>query len=344
MARDQTIFSEIYCALAINNSDDLLKIEGIKDKQKDSYKRELEKRIKTKSGILKNKALFESGKAIREEILKNGINSFKINWTAPEQMGGMESVAKDLEISPINWRISIKENANVFINSSPITAFIDLPKGNYGQKVRGYDWFLNTAPEEIQYYYEACGGSDFNHISTIEDYYKKVKGSQRKKFSEHVANLHKINNPKVLQRYQELCNKVSEESARIFNENFLQFEKERKNKNRLTPIFHFFFKINGVSYYLIGSEGGNPLTIHLPSSSEWTKKYEFLSIEALPNCAGQPEVILKFKFKDKIDSKEFEIPLKIEVRWSHGKFCGNPEAKVYKQWSYKELPWVKVIR
>ena len=148
----------------------------------------------------------------------------------------------------------------------------------------------------------------------------------------------------ILKSYQDLCDKVSIESANIFNLNFQKFAKDTRNKNRLVPIFHFFFKINGVSYYLIGSEKNKPFVVGLPPSSKWVKKYEFLNIEAISRKAGQPEVNLNFSFKNKETGEIYNIPLKIEIRWSHGKFCGNPEAKVYKQWSYAKLPWVTVIK
>ena len=147
----------------------------------------------------------------------------------------------------------------------------------------------------------------------------------------------------MLLAYQELCDKVSIKSAEIFNLNFQSFENERSNKNYLNPIFHYFFRINGVAYYLLGSEKNKPFAVELPSSSKWIKKYEFLNIEAIPKKAGQPEVVLNFSFRDKETNLISKIPLKIEIRWSHGKFCGNPEAKVHKQWSYTGLPWVKVL-
>ena len=50
-------------------------------------------------------------------------------------------------------------------------------------------------------------------------------------------------------------------------------------------------------------------------------------------------VLLECLFYDKKTKLEFMVELRIEIRWSHGKFCGNPEAKIYKQWSYNSLPW-----
>ena len=344
MARSQTVFSEIYVAMAIANTRLPQDIISVNEGDIDVYQKELTKRMDSKSSLIKNKALFEAGKILRKHILESGISNFKIKWSGDNHLSGIESVAKDLEIDPINWRVSVKENADVFINSSATTVFIDLPQGKFGQRVRGEDWFLKVAPDEFQEYYLSCNGNNVAGYATIAEYYQYVKGKDRKDFSQYVATLHSKKSKKVLKSYQELCDKVSVESANIFNLNFQKFTNETGNKNPLVPIFHFFFKINGISYYLIGSEKNKPFVVSLPPSSKWVKKYKFLNIEAISRKAGQPEVDLNFSFKNKETGETYNIPLKIEIRWSHGKFCGNPEAKVYKQWSYTDLPWVTVIK
>ena len=344
MARSQTVFSEIYVAMAISNTNFPQDIISVKEEDIEVYQLEFKKRLGSKSALAKNKALFDAGNILRKYILECGISNFQINWIGNHHLSGIESVAKDLEIDPINWRVSVKENADVFINSSATTAFVDLPQGKFGQRVRGEDWFLKVAPNELQKYYLSCNGNNATGYPTIAEYYKNVKGKNKKTFSKYVSELHSKKSENVLKSYQELCDRVSKESANIFNLNFKKFEVETSNKNRLVPIFHFFFKINGISYYLIGSEKNKPFVVELPPSSKWVKKYEFLDIKAIPKKAGQPEVNLNFSFKHKETGEIYNIPLKIEIRWSHGKFCGNPEAKVYKQWSYTELPWVKVIK
>jgi hypothetical protein len=54
---------------------------------------------------------------------------------------------------------------------------------------------------------------------------------------------------------------------------------------------------------------------------------------------------LSFDFLDKKNQKKFSRKIRSEVRWSHGKFCGNPEGKLYKHdsWSYSDLPWAMSV-
>lgn len=344
MARIQTIFSEICVASSIiDETANLSLIENVNETDKEIYFQELKKRELTKSGIFSIVALKDSGKMIRNYLIDCGITPKKIIWTAKDNIAGVVSVAKDLEI--LNYRISVKENADVFINGSPLTVFEDLPNGLFGQKKRGEDWFIKTAKKELENYYCLCRKHLLieDEFNTVDKFYANKNKLYKKEFGKNISLLHCQKNKEVLEAYQILCDKVSHVSAQIFNENLLKFKITHTSSGSLQPIFHYFFKINGIKYIIAGTEKNKPFATILEDSTNWIKKYSFLDIIANPKHAGQPEVILNFLFKDKKTNKQFEIPLKIEIRWSHGKFCGNPEAKVYKQWSYMSLPWSENI-
>lgn len=340
MARQQTIFSEICVALAIVNSDrDFSLIQNVTEKDKDIFLKELAKRIQTKSGVLSVESLKQSGNLIRHYLIKNGVVPRGIAWTGKDNIAGVVSVAKDLEI--LNFRISVKENADVFINGSPLTVFEDLPQGLFGQKKRGEDWFIKTAKRELEDYYCLCRRhlSIKDKFKTVASFYANKDKSYKKRFGKQVALLHKTKNAEILFAYQSMCNKVSLVSSEMFNQNLSNFKSNYTSSGALQPIFHYFFKINGIKYIIAGTEKNKPFASLLEDSTNWTRRYSFIDINAKPKIAGQPEVLLVFLFKDKTTNEVFKIPLKVEIRWSHGKFCGNPEAKVYKQWSYMDLPW-----
>lgn len=75
MARDQTIFSEICVALSIVDSeDDFSLIKNLTPKDEDIYIKELKKRTQSKKSTLSIKSLQQSGKLIRNFLLKNGVH------------------------------------------------------------------------------------------------------------------------------------------------------------------------------------------------------------------------------------------------------------------------------
>ena len=347
MSKIQTVFSEICVAAAIADTSDIRVIKNITDKPEIQalYAEALKNRINTDPASVL--ALTKVGAAIREFLRCKGIIPKEVAWTGNINTGSVVTVAKDIEVS--NYRISVKENANVFINASPLTVFEDMPLGKFGQKRRGSDWFLKSARDALNEYYLSCVDLlpvdsliKIKYSGCIEDYYRNSNLSERKKFAAEVADLQK--NPgqsynNIRENYAILCQAVSKKSAELFNDRFCEFKNNNLSKNALNPMFHYFFRINGVEYILAGTEKKNPFAVLVLSGSDWIKEFRLLDIKALAKPAGQPEVVLRFLFKKLSDRTEFSIDLIVQIRWSHGKFCGNPEAKIYKSWAYNDLPW-----
>ena len=347
MARAQTVFSELEVAKSILNVDNLSDVRSVVQSDIEIYSSEQFLREKNKKKKKQNVALQAAGSMMRSYLQSIGCSNFSVRWIGKDQQSGIERVASDLEIEPVGFRLSVKENANVYINGSPKKIFIDAPKGIFGQKERSENWFIKVAAKELQDYFLACSGIEVTGYNSVIEYYKNCKGVKNKKiFSSHVQQLHKEKSSVVLETYSQMCKAVASESAQIFNENYKLFFNSLTNQNAhntLIPMFHFFFKINGVKYFLLGCDKDKPMALIVPSSREWLEEYNFLGVKAIAVNAGQPEVDINFSFQNKNTKEEFIIPIKVEIRWSHGKFCGNPEAKVYKKWAYKDLPWVKKI-
>lgn len=343
MARDQTIFSELALASAINGNS-LIGIANVDENALSAYKREFDNRNKSNVGKKKIDTLFAAGKLIRNKLLQDGVSKLVLEWTGNEKNSGMSTVAKDINVANLNTRISVKENADVFINGSPETIFSDLPRGIFGQRIKGDDWFQRTALDELNEYFDACTGKQITGYDDVVSFYNNADRSLKKKFSKIVREMHVNGSSAIIGSYEKLCNKVSLESANIFNNNLSNFIKTSKNSSKAyEPIFHFFFKLNSVKYILAGAEKGKPFAVYMMTSDEWIKTYDFVGINATPLKKGQPEVMLQFDFRDKRNKENFSFFARVEIRWSHGKFCGNPEGKVYKTWKYTELPWSEII-
>lgn len=284
------------------------------------------------------------GNTIRKHLLSDGVHTLKVEWTGSEKAGAMSAVAKDIHIQNLNLRISVKESADVFINASPEKIFEHMPFGKFSHSERGLDWFIHIAPHEFNHYFLACDGLKQTRCSTVQEFYKTTKRKERDEFSDYVAALHKKKDATTLAAYLLFCTKVSVESAKKFNENLqIYLQTSKHPSNALQPIFHYFFRVNGVRYILAGTDKKKPFALYMNPTQEWNKYYEFIGIKAMPLTSGQPEVLLTFTFKDKSKNEHFTLDLKIEIRWSHGKFCGNPEGKIYKKWEYTHLPWSENI-
>jgi len=359
MSRDQTVFSELAVAYGINNNS-LNGIQGLNHNSIEKYEREQIRRKKSSNQKLKDSEnnLNKAGEKIRAWLINsNNIKDIKLKWSANGAPGTGDTVAQDLIIDNTNTRVSIKENAELFQNPSPAQVFELWPKGMSFTRARSKDWFITIANKELNDYFSACDGPKITGQANVNDYYKKVIGSttingvgvkKRKHFTNHVSELHEQKNSTVLSAYQIFCNKVSIESAKVFNTNFKNtfFKKNGfYDINDLTNLISVFFKMDAQEHILAGTEENDSFAVIVLDINRWKQQFAIVDITAKPRQAGQPEVLIEFCIKDNLSGIEYKYNFQSQIRWSHGKFCGNPEGKLYRfgGWKYSELPWCKAL-
>lgn len=347
MPRPQTVFSELQIALSMVDRD-WSRIKNVDQESKSLYQEELHRRLNSDKRSVEE--LQRTGSKLKKWLSARNIPSnFVVTWTGKEKLKDYGAVGHDLIIDALDLRISVKENAQLFQNPSPFKVFEKWPKGVFEQS-RDSDWFIHTALEELNNYYLKCSGVKFSGFKDITSYYQNVSGKgERKKFSTYVAQLHSSSNAAVLSAYDQLCRKVSDRSAEIFNSNItasLTGGNKQLSKNKtLAKLFAFYFRLDSNRYTLCGTENSTSFAVEVSDLKNWEENFEIVGVKAQGLTRGQPEVLLNFEFLDKKSQNKFSRKIRSEVRWSHGKFCGNPEAKLYKHdsWSYSELPWAMSV-
>jgi hypothetical protein len=352
VAREQTVFSELTVASAIGNCD----ISSITNVDQDSIRKYQAESIKRQNNDRESVVqLVRSGKKIREWLQNvKHLSNIRVTWTGMETGLDHGPVARDLLIDNTDIRISVKENAQLFQNPSPVKVFDKWSRGLFDRSRDG-DWFVTVASKELNEYYQACGGPTLTGQRTVEAYYQNVTGTdssgtkRRKKLTNHVASLHDQHNTEALQAYKKFCVKVSETSADIFNNNLERTFPEIKTGNfkpeNFIQLFSFFFKLDENEHILCGTEDEKGFAVLIHDLVSWERKFSITNIKAKPLDAGQPEVLITFSFLDKSSNRTFDYSIQCQVRWSHGKFCGNPESKLYRynSWSYTNLAWAVQI-
>jgi hypothetical protein len=353
MARDQTVFSELSVAMAIAASP-IEKIKNVDAASIVAFERERKKRALNQSDNSEEQ-LRLAGTKIRNWLIKEkGLRNISIAWTGMEKGKELLQVARDLVIEDQGTRISVKEDAQLFQNPSPARVFNKWPLGDFAPSRDG-DWYIEVAEDALENYFISCDGPSFTRQRTAVDYYKNTKGKtaagdkRRKAFTEHVKSLHDDKSTNVLDSYQELCKRISQRSAQIFNENISSTLQAAKAGDAIPEIleklFSFFFKLDNQEHLLCGTDSKKSFAVVICGLGEWRTQFEIDSVVAKPIVAGQPEVLLDFSFRSRTSGESFNYGIKCEVRWSHGKFCGNPESKLYRSgnWSYSNLAWSKEI-
>ena len=70
-----------------------------------------------------------------------------------------------------------------------------------------------------------------------------------------------------------------------------------------------------------------------------------LQCYAIADLARKQSVVnIVVSYRNKKDKAlEYENKFHVEIRWSHGRFCGSPEAKLYKDFKWHEVAFMNPI-
>jgi len=277
------------------------------------------------------------GLGLRE---RNFDNITSINWTGPDQQANTVSGANDLYIPRVNTPISVKCNSNVVANRSPYNFFVSLPSGMVTVS-RSNDWFIEKDYDGIQAFYEHARQSYGERIpEDIRDFYQSYTRERRRPFSQFVKHsMEDVRDEELINLYQIMCHNVARNSADDFNHHLASIRPNTRIAINET-IVREFFRIDTVPYLLAGLDHGNSLAVMIPDLTSWKRNWGLLSATAVPALDKmQSEVNVTLTFMEKLRRMSFTLPFRAEIRWSHGKFCGNPESKIYKDFSWLDVPF-----
>jgi hypothetical protein len=88
-------------------------------------------------------------------------------------------------------------------------------------------------------------------------------------------------------------------------------------------------RIGSAPYFVLGTSAARSLRLRIATSWDWRQQYRLLSFTTEPQAGGQPRVGWEAVVRDRVTHVLSEVAGHIEVRWSHGRFGGLPEAKGY---------------
>jgi hypothetical protein len=98
-------------------------------------------------------------------------------------------------------------------------------------------------------------------------------------------------------------------------------------------------RLASTPYFVLGTCGTNQMRLRVCTPWDWRQVYLLSSFRTLPDLtAGQPRVNWEASIVDLASSDLLWVSGHVEVRWSHGRFQDNPEAKVYLDTLHVEVP------
>ena len=103
-------------------------------------------------------------------------------------------------------------------------------------------------------------------------------------------------------------------------------------------------RIGSAPYFVLGSSADRSLRLRIATSWDWRQHYKLVALAMEAQSGGQPRVGWEALVRDRTSNEVHSVVGHIEVRWSHGRFGGLPEAKGYLDTSHHLVPGYVTLR
>jgi hypothetical protein len=212
----------------------------------------------------------------------------------------------------------------VLLNPGPARLFERLLVGDE----RSTDnWYARIAPHEFQSFYDAAVA-----IAGVPGLPLDVTALSRPQQRALKDALGTRTMPAELRpAWRTMCDAVAQRSSAAWERALAS------PRDRLRLLWRLL-RISDATYFVLGTDASAHLRLRVDSAWDWMQAYELRSLEVAPRAAGQPEVAWTAIVRTRAQRKDLVVHGHVEIRWSHGRFVGTPEAKVYLDTPHTEVP------
>jgi hypothetical protein len=267
-----------------------------------------------------------------EEALRSRVPA-RIEWKGPDKLPLQSDVPADLRVDRV-YLVSCKYLSNVLRNLAPAGLFDGGLTGTVG---KAGDWFAAVAPSELQRYYAAsraelersgiAGAAELAHVPEMVGELARGGRDLLK------AAFKRVTPESVTEPYAAFVRAVAERSADRWASNL----GDRAEKERL---LWRLLRLGGAPYFVLGASRAKapPMRLRIDTAWDWQQRYRLQAFEVWPEPAGQAVVRWQANVADREAGTDVSVRGHVEVRWSHGRFNGVPEAKVYLDTPHSRVP------
>jgi hypothetical protein len=242
-----------------------------------------------------------------------------IEWTGGRRSPGDEVVPADLRVDHV-YLISCKYLSKILHNPSPArlveglltNATVDLG-----------DWYHRIAPQEYQALYEACVPLVERNPPEVTD----LRQPDRDRLAKQLASGWPAGAEAA---YASLCRIVSEATAAAW--------RSQVTKKNQEAVLWRLLRIGSAPYFILGASRQGSMRLRIDSPWDWRQVFRLRSLELTSQPGGQPRVGWIARYVVKESAEERAVRGHVEIRWSHGRFGQQPEAKVYLDSPHHEVP------
>lgn len=246
-----------------------------------------------------------------------------IEWKGAQKSTGDEVLPIDLRIDHV-FLISCKYLSKILHNASPSRVFDHALRNTRFDG--SLDWFHHTAPNEYAELYRLsvaeCG------VQGLASRACDLTMPERKQFREASP---KAWSADVERAYKAMCIAVSQASAQ-------RLQEVLKLKSEQEAILRRLLRFGQAPYFVLGNTAKDALRVRVATPWDWQQQFELRRFEVEPRDGGQAMVTWRALIRGRHSGLEQTVEGHVEIRWSHGRFGGKPEAKVYLGTPHAEVP------
>lgn len=245
-----------------------------------------------------------------------------VEWKGAHRAPGDEVVPADLRIDHV-YLVSCKYLSRIVVNASPHHLFDRLLAGGHGR--RGADWFGEVAPAEHASLYEAVRASlpaDLELPATVDALDVKQRTDLGHRLAEGWPG-------ESLPRYEAMVARVADASAHRW---LTAIGSDAES------MLWRLLRVGSAPYFVLGAAPSGFLRLRIATPWDWRRHFELRAFDVEPRVGGQPMVAWSAVVRERDTRVERIVAGHVEVRWSHGRFAGRPEAKVYLDTRHPDVP------
>ena len=300
-----------------------------------------------------------------------------VEWKGAVRASGDEVAPVDLRIDHV-YLVSCKYMSDILFNVSPSHIFDSLLVGGLARRGRGVggDWYAEVAPAQYQALFEGVRTAlrdDERHPDgplAQQEAHGQAEGSQAlpgleppartapgsngvvtrhsastlRDLPDRAVDLTSAHRTALGERlksgwpggaktaYRELSDEVARVSVSRWHAAL------SAGTNTGEAMLWRLLRMGSAPYFVLGSNAGRSLRLRIATPWDWKQLFHLVRLEIFPQPGGQPRVGWLATVRERASGQLREVTGHVEVRWSHGRFGGLPEAKGYLDTSHHLVP------
>lgn len=251
-----------------------------------------------------------------------------VEWKGATRAPGDEVVPADLRIDHV-YLVSCKYLSKIVLNTSPWHVFDRLLTGGHGQV--GGDWYQEVASEALEKLYRsAVLGSGDEYPPTLDS----LSAVGRKGLARQLRGRWPL---AMRAEAREFAWAVATASVNRWSDVLVSDAAREKLLWRL-------LRIGSAPYFVLGTDKDSNLRLRIQTPWDWKQQFRLVQFRFEARPSEQPVIDWVAVVEDIRSRVSREVRGHVEIRWSHGKFNGNPEAKVYLDTPHHRVPGYVELR